>query len=33
MLNYCSNGYRFWDLEKNKLETGRDVVFDEQRTF
>ena len=29
MLGYCSNGYRLWDLEENKLETGR-VVFNAQ---
>lgn len=31
MLDYCSNGYRLWDLVENKLITGRDV-FDEQKT-
>lgn len=32
MLGYCSNGYRLWDLEENKLITGRDVIFDEEKT-
>lgn len=32
MLGYCSNGYKLWDIEENKLVTGRDVVFDERKT-
>ena len=33
MLGYCySNGYRLWDLEENKIEIGRDVVFDTENT-
>lgn len=33
MLGYCPNRYRLWDLEENKLITGRDVVFDESKTI
>ncbi|CAB0014075.1 unnamed protein product, partial [Nesidiocoris tenuis] len=31
-LGYCSNGYRLWDAEKQKIVTSRSVVFDEAST-
>ncbi|KAK9674692.1 Zinc knuckle, partial [Popillia japonica] len=30
---YTHNGYRLWDVEKNKVVTARNVIFDENKTI
>ena len=29
MVGYCANGYRLWDINKNKIVSNRNVVFNE----
>lgn len=33
MIGYVNNGYRLWNIKKNKIQTSRNVVFNENMFY